>query len=101
VVSFGGEPAEIPDSLVAAIRTRLDEINASTEATADGYGRRPADFEQGQAVVILDGPFSGCEAIFDAYLSGLDRVRVLLQFLRVNQTKLVLPVSKIQTTNQH
>lgn len=81
LVSFGGEPAVVPDSLIAAIQRRVDEINASTKAIV-------ADLVPGDAVVLQAGPFAGFEAIFDGRISGQDRVRVLLNFLQKRQVPL-------------
>jgi transcription antitermination factor NusG len=74
LVSFGGEPAVVPDHLVQAVRQRVDQINAAGGEVFDGL-------QPGEAVWISDGPFRGFEAIFDARLPGNERVRVLLEFL--------------------
>ncbi len=74
LVSFGGEPAVVPDHLVQAVRQRVDEINTAGGEIFDGL-------KAGEAVWISDGPFRGFEAIFDARLPGSERVRVLLEFL--------------------
>ncbi len=74
LVSFGGEPASVPDNLIFAIRQRVEEIAAAGGQVFDGL-------KQGDRVQINVGPFEGYEAIFDARLPGTERVRVLLQFL--------------------
>ena len=74
LVSFGGEPAPVPESLIAAIRERV-------EAIARAGGEVFSGLNAGDAVRISDGPFKGFEAIFDCRLPGADRVRVLLRFL--------------------
>jgi transcription antitermination factor NusG len=89
LVSFDGTPAEVPEGLVETVRKRVDEINASGGEQLVGLGR-------GEAVVIQGGPFDGYNAIFDASLSGNERVRVLLQLIRVKQLKLELPSSQIR-----
>ena len=89
VVSFGGEPADVPDTLIQAIRRRVDEINAAGGEQLDGL-------KQGDRVIIRGGPFDGYEAIFDAKLSGNERVRVLLKFLEVQPKKLDLPAEQIE-----
>ncbi|MCZ7572385.1 MAG: hypothetical protein M5U01_27855 [Ardenticatenaceae bacterium] len=74
LVSFGGQPAVVPDELIAAIRRHVrDVIGAGGELF---YGLEPGD-----PVEIRDGLFAGYEAIFDARLSATDRVRVLLKML--------------------
>ncbi len=74
LVTFGGEPATVPDHLISAIRRRLEEIDAAGGEIFDGL-------KQGDIVTINYGPFEGYEAIFDARIPGSERVRVLLQLL--------------------
>jgi len=74
LVSFGGELAFVHDSLVQAIRRRVDKIN-------DAGGESLDEIKPGEEVAIKAGPFAGYEAIFDARLSGNERVRVLLKML--------------------
>ena len=88
LVSFGGEPACVPDTLIHAIRLRANEIN--------DMGRERLDnFKQGDEVLINGGPFDGYKAIFETTLRGSERVRVLLKFLEVKQ-KLELSIKQIQ-----
>jgi transcriptional antiterminator RfaH len=74
LVSFGGEPAVVPENLILAIQDRVDEINSAGGEVFDGL-------KPGDVVWISNGPFEGYEAIFDARLPGSERVRVLLEFL--------------------
>lgn len=74
LVSFGGEPAFVPQNLIEAISTRVTEINEAGGEVFDGL-------KPGDKVRIHSGVFSGYEAIFDARISGKERVRVLLQLL--------------------
>lgn len=74
LVSFGGEPASVPDNLVFAIRQRVEEIAAAGGEVFDGL-------KKGDRVRINVGPFEGYEAIFNERLPGTERVRVLLQFI--------------------
>ena len=75
LVSFDGEPASVPDTLIAAVERHVDQINASQENLTKGL-------KPGDVVMIHDGPFAGYEAIFDGEISGRERVRVLLTFLQ-------------------
>jgi len=93
LVSFGGQPAMIPDSLVHAIRERVEQVNAAG-------GKQLTGLKRGEAVVISGGPFSGYEAIFDLNLHGTQRVRVLLRLLAKKQMPLELPASYIQQINR-
>lgn len=89
MVSFGGSPAYVPEALLNAIRKRVDEINAAGGELLEGI-------KKGQAVKIQAGPFAGCEAIFDARLSGDERVRVLLKLLDQRQLPVELPAGQIR-----
>lgn len=93
IVSFGGEPAPISESLIGLLQKRLEEL--------DGAKENPDDLRQGAPVVIQDGPFAGYEAIFDFRLSGTDRVRVLLSLLCNRQIPLEVPAGYIRRINQH
>ena len=88
LVSFGGEPAAVPDHLVQAIHVRVDEINAAGGETFERLS-------PGDVVWISDGPFRGYEAIFDARLPGSERVRVLLEFLGSRKVALTLRAGQI------
>jgi transcription antitermination factor NusG len=74
LVSFGGEPAAVPENLIHVLRKRVEEITAAGGEVFDGL-------HPGDVVRISDGPFRGYEAIFDARLPGSERVRVLLELL--------------------
>jgi transcription antitermination factor NusG len=74
LVYVGGEPAEVADLIVAAIRTRVAEI-----WEAGGLPRK--EFAKGDRVLITEGMFEGYEGIFDETLSGRERARVLLKML--------------------
>jgi transcription elongation factor/antiterminator RfaH len=74
LVSFGGEPAIVPDNLIYQVRKNVERIK-------DLGGELFKDLKKGDTVRIHSGPFSGYEAIFDYRLPGKERVRVLLNFL--------------------
>jgi transcription antitermination factor NusG len=89
VISFGGEPAFVPDGLIHAIRQRVEEINAAGGELFDVL-------EPGETVLVHSGPFAGYEAIFDARLPGKERVRVLLKMLRERKMPIELPAGYIR-----
>ncbi|MFA5872882.1 MAG: transcription termination/antitermination NusG family protein [Anaerolineales bacterium] len=89
LVTFGGEPAYVPDGLIHAIQQRVDEINGAGGELFDAL-------KIGATVVIHSGPFAGYEAIFDARLPGSDRVRVLLKLLKNRQMLVDLPAGQIR-----
>ena len=74
LVTFGGEPAVVPEHLIQAISRRLKDIAESGGEVFDGL-------KKGDIVWINGGPFSGYTAIFESRLSGSERVRVLLKLL--------------------
>ncbi len=92
LVSFGGEPAWVPDLLIQKIRCHLDEINKETGQILESL--RPMD-----KVAIQSGPFAGYSGIFDSYLCDHERVRVFLQFMQDHQILVELPVEQITLKN--
>ena len=78
LVSFDGEPASVPDLLIAALRKQIDQHNATVR-------EQGKNFRRGDIVLIQEGPFAGYEAVFDTHISGEDRVRVLLSLLQSRQ----------------
>ncbi|OQY32074.1 MAG: hypothetical protein B6I38_05015 [Anaerolineaceae bacterium 4572_5.1] len=82
LVHFGDEPASVPDNLISGIKRTVAKI---TEAGGEKF----LDLQSGDDVYIEDGPFAGYRAIFDAQVSGRERVRVLLQALN-NQREMPL-----------
>ncbi len=74
LVSFGGEPAHVPDNLIIELHKRVAEIAEAGGELFDGL-------KPGDPVRISSGPFEGYEAIFDARIDGNERVRVLLELL--------------------
>lgn len=74
LVSFGGEAAVVPDALIYALRRRLDSLNRDMLP-----GK--TQFTPGEPLLINSGPFNGYEALFDARVSGQERVKVLVELL--------------------
>jgi len=73
LVRFGMELIAVPDDVMAALQAAGDE-NAKIQLTASTL------FVQGEEVTILDGPFAGLKAIFEAE-SGEQRAIILLDIL--------------------
>jgi len=67
------------------LRKRVEEISQAGGEFFDGL-------KSGDKVRISSGPFAGYEAIFDARVSGDERVRVLLEFLN-NRRRLPIELS--------
>jgi len=73
LVSFNGSPHCVPDSLVAALRQRLDENSAPQPL-----------YRPGERVVITEGCFRHVEAIVEAVTSD-ERIVVLMKILHSEQ----------------
>jgi transcriptional antiterminator RfaH len=89
LICFDDTPADVPDALVDAIRARVAAIMAAGGELLYGL-------KQGDLVTIKSGPFAGYNAIFDARLSGGDRVRVLLALLNDRQVALDLNEAQLE-----
>lgn len=74
LVSFGGEPATVPDNLIVELQHQLATLAEQEKQSTTG-------FQRGDRVRIVSGLFAGYEAIFDMQLPGAVRVQVLLAFL--------------------
>jgi transcription antitermination factor NusG len=89
VVSFvasGLQPLVVEPTIIENIRRR----------STDGVVRivqKP--FYKGEAVQIVAGPFRGFEAIFERYLSGADRVAILLNAVEGYNVRLVAKADNI------
>jgi len=92
LVDFGGELASVPDDLLQTIRQLVDRINSTNSETL-------GIFMPGDQLIIRSGPFAGYQAIFDSYLPGHERVRVLLQMLKDRQIKIELPRARLEQVN--
>ena len=89
LVSFDGEPASVPDLLIAALKKQIDHHNAFIRD-------QEKNFQSGDVVLIQDGPFAGYEAVFDTHISGQDRVRVLLSLLQSRQLPIEIASRQIR-----
>ncbi|PKO15502.1 MAG: hypothetical protein CVU39_11355 [Chloroflexi bacterium HGW-Chloroflexi-10] len=89
IISFGGEPSKVPETLILAIKQKLEVIN-------EKGGEQFTDLNHGDTVNIAHGPFEGYEAIFDTRLAGSERVRVLLKMLSDHYVPVELNVGYIQ-----
>ena len=81
IVSFAYKPAVVPPEVIQQIRLGLDKVAAVG-------GIRP-----GQKVELLEGPFKGIEAVFEAY-EGEERAVVLISFMQKVQ-RVKVPVAAL------
>lgn len=89
MVIFGQEPPTVPDTLILALRKRLEQVNQEGGELFFGL-------QHGDKVEIADGPFAGYEAIFDVRLPGRERVRVLIELLSQRQVPVELLAGQIR-----
>jgi len=89
IVSFDGEPAVVPDSVIQIIKTNVECINENPNAFH-------SHLQHGDPVIIQGGPFDGFQAIFDARLEGSDRVRLLIKLLHGQQKRVQMPETMIK-----
>ena len=68
-VTEGHDPLAVPESIVESVRARC---------TNDVVHLDQEPFQKGDPVQILSGPFRGFDAVFERYLSGAERVAILL-----------------------
>ncbi|HLO14018.1 MAG TPA: transcription termination/antitermination NusG family protein [Anaerolineales bacterium] len=94
LVSFGGEPACVPDGLVQTIRHRVDEMTNSK-------GNMLESLRSGDEVVIRSGPFTGYDAIFHSRLHDSERVQVLLRILQKQTIRVNLRVDQLGFKKQN
>jgi len=74
LVRFGGYVPPVPEGVIEAIAGQLDSAQCLRPAHAD-------DFAPGEAVCVVDGPFTGALAWF-AGKAGEGRVAVLLEIMQ-------------------
>jgi transcriptional antiterminator RfaH len=89
LVCVGGEPAPVSDLIVRSIMTRVAEIWQAKGLKVKEYG-------PGDRIIIRDGMFEGYRGIFDEYLSGSERVRVLLEMLNARYVPLEIDVKHVE-----
>ncbi len=89
---IGGEVASVPDTIVQAIRLRVDDINQAGGETFEAL----QTLKPGDRITIDAGPFKGYEAVLDARISGTERVKVFLTMLEKQIMKVELPVDAIR-----
>lgn len=86
LVSAGSDPIVVAEAIVNEIRARgVDDVVEIHEAP----------FDSGQPVRVVEGPFRGFEAIFDRYLSGAERVAILLSTIQNAGLRVVLSASAL------
>lgn len=86
IVSAGNDPLAVPAIVIEEIRRRGTNGIVRIEEAAYGSGQR---------VRVVEGPFRGFDAIFERYLSGAERVAILLSAIEATGLRVVLPASAV------
>jgi transcription antitermination factor NusG len=94
IVCVGGEACPIPSELIMAIKHQVEKIN-TLGGKVDNY------LKAGDPVIVLDGPLTGYQAIFDSRISGGQRVRILLKILQDRQVSVTLLSEQIRLKKSH
>ncbi len=71
-LNHDGEAGCVPDSVVEYLQQRVSQWNRIGPSLV---------LKPGDGVVVLSGPFSGLEGVFQRYTSGRERCRILLEAL--------------------
>ncbi len=88
MVMFGGQPPSVPDSFIKELKNKLERLNLKKES-------KFSQIPEGNSVSIVNGPFEGYRAIFNAYLPERDRVRLLLKTLADNSFSIEISAEDI------
>jgi transcriptional antiterminator RfaH len=72
VLGFGGYPASISEIVIEMIRQRSGQ---------DGIVRKTAQFEPNDHIRIKSGPLKELSGLFERWLPGKERVRILLNLM--------------------
>lgn len=90
MVCLGAEPCEVDPLIVQDIRSR--ETNGLIVLN-------PKRFRPRQRVTISEGPFRGIEAVFERYLSGTERVAVLMDSISHGNMRAILRVGALDAAS--
>lgn len=86
LVSAGSDPVAVPSGVVEEIRRR--GVNGVVKI-------EERSFDSGDRLRVVQGPFRGFEAIFERYLSGAERVAILLSAIDAEGLRVVLSASAV------
>jgi len=86
LVKFGMYPSTVPDALIELLAERCDEEGIQDVTSAE--------FRNGEAVRVMEGPMTGLEGVFLAKTSS-DRVLVLLDIVG-KHTRVSMATEKLE-----
>lgn len=70
IVTFGAEPAKVRDDLIYQLKQQIEHL----------FDRPQRMFNPGERMVVIDGPFSGLEVVYDMN-DGDSRAMVFIELL--------------------
>lgn len=91
ILSFGSQPAVVPDEAIRLIEDNLREIEAAG-------GLLKHRFKPGDPVVIDSGPLAGLRGIFQGPVGPAERVRILVRFLG-ETNRMQVPVEALRAAS--
>ena len=80
----------MPDSAIAALKAEMKDVEICEVEVG---------VKVGDIVELTEGPMRGMKGIVNAMLTGVERVRILLEFLG-RENAVEVPLSKILTEHQ-
>src|ERR1700687_2011934 len=92
VACVGGEFLAVNDSVIENLKRRCVQGPIELPDTP---------IRNGESVQVLRGPFRGLGAVFEGYLAGSERVRILFSSLKNAGPRLVLPASSVAFDPRH
>ncbi|HEV7859965.1 MAG TPA: transcription termination/antitermination NusG family protein [Pyrinomonadaceae bacterium] len=90
VVSFGGNPAPVDDSIIGLIKAQMGD---------DGLVHLGGEFKHGDEVKIKDGPLRNFVGVFDHRINNTDRVEILLTTVNF-QARIVIEVECVEKIDE-
>jgi len=86
LVSAGNDPIAVPSIVIEEIRRR--SVNGVIKIVEK-------EFAKGARLKVVEGQFRGFEAIFERYLSGAQRIAILLSAIDAKGLRVLLPAAAV------
>ncbi len=77
LVQFDGQPAIVPENVIVQLQHFLSQLASQPSLSAEA--EKP--LQPGDSVMIVGGAFAGYVGLFNRYLTGSERVHILLELL--------------------
>jgi transcriptional antiterminator RfaH len=86
LVRAGDEPSEVDPRIIDQIKSRTSKGVLTLV---------PKKLQRGEPVNLADGPLRGLVAVFERYLSGRERVALLLELVGGATLRVIAPTSRV------